>query len=95
MLGREPTAIPFSAEAMRASLLRLEEEWETVQASRDRDAIYQYLTAVFELVAWWAKEGKAVNRAHRALHLRGYSSVREPEPFAAVILLHGRSWQSR
>ena len=48
MLGREPTAIPFSTEAMRASLLRLEEEWETVQASRDRDAVYQYLAAVFE-----------------------------------------------
>ena len=85
MLGREPTTIPFSTEALRANLLRLQNEWETVQASRDRDAIYQYLTAVFELVSWWAKEGKAVNRAHRALHLRGYYSVREPEPFAAVI----------
>ena len=85
MLGREPTAIPFSAEAIRASLLRLEDEWETVQVSRDRDAIYQYLTALFELVAWWAHEGRAVNRAGRALHLRGHHSVREPEPFAAVI----------
>ena len=64
---------------------RLENEWETVQASRDRDAIYQYLTAVFELVMWWAKEGKAVKRAHRPLRLRGYSSIREPEPFAGVI----------
>ena len=27
MLGREPTAIPFSADAMKASLLRLEGEW--------------------------------------------------------------------
>ena len=51
-----------------------------------RDAVYQYLTAVFELVAWWAQEGRAVGRAHRALHLRGHNSVREPEPFAAVIL---------
>ena len=34
----------------------------------------------------WANEGKAVDRACRALSLRGYSSVREPEPFAAVIL---------
>jgi hypothetical protein len=34
----------------------------------------------------WAKEGKAVKRAYRALHLRGHQSVREPEPFAAVIL---------
>ena len=42
--------------------------------------------AIFEMVEWWAKEGMAVNRAHRALHLRGHKSVREPEPFAAVIL---------
>jgi len=85
MLGREPTTVPFSTEAMRASLLRLEGEWEMVQASHDRDAVYGYLTAVFELVSWWAKEGKAVNRAHRALHLRGQNSLREAEPFAAII----------
>jgi hypothetical protein len=83
---REPATIPFSTEALRASLLRLQNEWATVQASRDRDAIYGYLATVFEVVEWWAKEGKAVKRAYRALHLRGYSSVREPEPFAAVIL---------
>ena len=58
---------------MKANLLRLQNEWETVQASRDRDAIYQYLTAVFELVTWWAQEGRAVDRAYRALRLRGYS----------------------
>jgi len=84
--GREPVTIPFSTEALKANLQRLENEWETVQASRDRNAIYQYLTAVFELVEVWSKEGKAVNRAGRALHLRGYNSVRTPEPFAAVIL---------
>ena len=86
MLFREPTTIPFSTEALQATLLRLQNEWETVQASRDRDAIYQYLAAVFEMVEWWDQEGKAVKRACRALHLRGHSSVREPEPFAAVIL---------
>ena len=66
-------------------MLRLQNEWETAQASRDRAAIYGYLAAVFELVACWDREGKAVKRANRALHLRGYSSLREPEPFAAVI----------
>ena len=35
---------------------------------------------------WWDQEGKAINRALRALHLRGHNSIREPEPFAAVIL---------
>jgi hypothetical protein len=38
------------------------------------------------MVAWWNLEDKAVKRAYRALHLRGHKSVREPEPFAAVIL---------
>ena len=85
MLGREPTAIPFSAEAMRASLLRMEGEWEMVQASHDRDAVYGYLSVVFETVMAWTLEGRAVNRASRALHLRGHNSVREPEPFATVI----------
>jgi hypothetical protein len=86
ILGREINTIPFSTEAMKAALLRLQNEWEMVQASRDRGAIYKYLAVVFELVSWWALEGRSVNRARRALHLRGYSSVREPEPFAAVIL---------
>ena len=71
---------------MKSNLLRLQNEWATVQASRERGAIYGYLTAVFELVMWWDHEGKAVNRARRALHLLGYSWVREPEPFAALIL---------
>jgi hypothetical protein len=86
MLGRETTAIPFSTEAMKANLLRLQNEWESVQASHHRDAIYWYLASVFEMVMWWNQESKAVNRARRALHLCGHHSDREPEPFAAVIL---------
>jgi len=86
VLDREPATIPFSTEALQANLLRLQNEWETVQASRNRDAIFQYLTAVFEIVMVWAKEGKAVKRTYRALHQLGHNSVREPEPFAAVIL---------
>ena len=84
--GREPNTISFSTEALQATLLRLQNEWEAVQASRDRAAIYGYLAAVFETVVVWAKEGKAVKRAYRALHVRGHKSVRQPEPFAAVIL---------
>ena len=47
--------------------------------------MYGYLTAVFETVMAWAKEGKAVKRACRALCLRGYFSVKGPEPFASII----------
>ena len=71
-------------------MLRLQNKWETVQASHDRDAVYGYPTAVFETVMAWAKEGKAVKRACRALCLRGYFSVKGPEPFASIIRSTGR-----
>ena len=71
MLSRERTTIPFSNKALLANLLRLQNEWEAVQASRNRDAIYQYLSVIFETVTSWAKEGKAVKRAYRALHCEG------------------------
>ena len=59
VLDREPATIPFSTKALQANLLRLQNEWETAQTSRDRDAIYQYLNSIFELVSWWDLEGKA------------------------------------
>jgi Protein of unknown function (DUF1326) len=70
--------------AVRASL-----ELIAAVAGLRTHAPLQTLAAVFELVTWWAKEGKAVNRAHRCLHLRGFSSLREPEPFGAVIQTPG------
>ena len=57
MFSHEPAIIPFSTEAMRTNLLRLQNEWETVQANRNRDAIFQYLTAVFEIVMVWGQGG--------------------------------------
>ena len=50
--------IPFSTEALHANLLRLQNEWETVQASRDRDAIYQYLSRGFRNRHGMGKGGK-------------------------------------
>ena len=65
---------------MKANLLRLQNEWETFQSTNARDAVYQYLTAVFDLVSWWAQEGRAVDRAHRALHLRGHHWLGSRKP---------------
>ena len=86
MLNRPSINIAFSTEALKANLSRLEDEWETYQTTRDRDGIYQYLAAVFDLVRWWAHERRSVEYARRALWLRGHRTlVKEPEPFAAVI----------
>ena len=86
MLDRPAANIDLSLDALKANLQRLEREWDTYQSTRDRDAIYGYLTAVFDLVAVWVHEGTAVDYARWALWLRGHrSAVVSPEPFAAVI----------
>jgi hypothetical protein len=78
-------AIPYSSEAIRQDLVRVRVAWEGAQSSRDRDAIYGYLTAVFALVSWWTAEGQDVVRARRALRLQQLKVSDREDPFAAVI----------
>jgi hypothetical protein len=66
--------------------VRVRLAWEDCQSSRDRNAIYIYLTAVFDLVTWWAAEGRAVSRARWALQVQGLDLPTTDEPFAAIIL---------
>jgi hypothetical protein len=77
--------VPYSEAALRHDLLRVQNAWDECQAKRERDAIYSYLTAVFDLVTWWAAEDRAVNRARWALQLHGLDLPTTDEPFALVI----------
>ena len=77
--------VPYTTQALRQDLLRLRNAWEESQASRERDAIYGYLTAVFNLVAWWTAEKRALERAHKALRLRHINPFENEESFAVVI----------
>jgi hypothetical protein len=77
--------IPYTDQALRQDLLRLQNAWHESQASRERDAIYIYLGAVFELVAWWSAENRALERAEKALRLRHITPFDHEEPFAAII----------
>ena len=61
--------VPYTTQALKQDLLRVRTAWEDCQANRARNAIYSYLTAVFDLVAWWTAEGHALERAHKALRL--------------------------
>ncbi|SRR6266404_2347829 len=78
--------VPYTAQALRQDLLRVRHAWEECQATRDRNAIYGYLSAVFDLVMWWAAEGRAVSRARWALQLHRLDVPSTVEPFAAIIL---------
>jgi hypothetical protein len=77
--------IPYSSVALRQDLERLRGIWEDCRATRDRDAIYGYLTAVYGLVAWWSAEGKEIDRARRALRLQRLDVSDREDAFAAVI----------
>jgi hypothetical protein len=77
--------VPYGTQALRQDLLRVRTAWDDCQASRKRDAIYTYLNAVFDLVAWWAAEHRALERAHKALRLRRICPFDGEEPFAAII----------
>jgi hypothetical protein len=77
--------VPYTTQALRQDLLRVRNAWDESQASRERGAIYTYLTAVFELVAWWMAENRALERAQKALRLRHITPSDHDEPFAAII----------
>jgi hypothetical protein len=86
VLDRVPSDVPLSDAALNATLARLGGEWDNVQSVRDRDAVYGYLTAVFEVETWWLLERKAAAYARRALQMSGRpASAQSPEPFAALI----------
>jgi hypothetical protein len=78
-------AIPYSSEALRQDVQRVRDAWVDCQATRDRNAIYGYLTPVYALVSWWTAEGQEIDRARRALRLQQLKVSDREDPFAAVI----------
>jgi hypothetical protein len=77
--------IPYSSAALRQDLQRVRTAWDDCQATRDRNAIYAYLRAVYGLVTWWTAEERAIDRARRALRLSRLAVSEREDPFAAII----------
>jgi hypothetical protein len=60
--------------------------WREFQSTRERDAVYAFLSAVFEIVQRWKKERRANAGSLQALAATKHpSAIRKPEPFAIVI----------
>jgi hypothetical protein len=81
----EQQPIGYSSAALRQDLQRVRTAWDDCQATRDRNAVYGYLTAVYGLVSWWAAEERAIDRARRALRLQRLEVSEREDPFAAII----------
>jgi hypothetical protein len=78
----DPRCVSPPAASTRQDLERLRGIWADCQATRDRNAIYGYLGAVYGLVAWWTAEGREARWALRWQRLQ--VSDRE-DPLAAII----------
>jgi hypothetical protein len=60
--------------------------WIGYQSTRERDAVYKYLTAVFETVSRWKKQNRAKTKTNQALAApNSTKAIRTNEPFAVVI----------
>jgi xanthine/CO dehydrogenase XdhC/CoxF family maturation factor len=83
--GQSKPILPYFGDSLRYDLTRVHDVWRESQRQHDRFSVYQYLTSVFDLVMVWQKENRAVNRATRALQLKGRDVGSAVEPFAAII----------
>src|SRR5690349_17550689 len=81
--GDVKDAIPYSIAALRQDLSRLADEWASCQASRKRSAIYNYLRAVFDLVARWDVEGHALPQSRRAVRCKGLKIWEKEDSYSA------------
>lgn len=79
------SGVSYPDRSLDQDLKRIRKIWEQMQSDRHRDAIYDYLTAVYEVVQAWKVERLAIDRAKRAFKIRGLFVPDEPEPFSAVI----------
>jgi hypothetical protein len=77
--------LPYSGDALHWDLIRLHDAWRKARRHHDRFAIYEYLSAIFDLVMVWQKENRAIDRARRALRLKRRAYGKTIEPFAALI----------
>ncbi len=60
--------------------------WIGYQSTRERDAVYAYLSAVFEIVSRWKKQKCAKAKSRQALAAtKSRRAIKTEEPFSIVI----------
>ena len=60
------TIVSPSSSSVEDELLQARIAWKEYQSTRKRDAIYDYLRAVFKIVRRWRKESRAKASSHQA-----------------------------
>ncbi len=78
-------ATTFSS-AVQSDLTKARIAWVRYQSTRQRDAVYGYLSVVFDVVQHWKKLGRVKACLHEALSItKCRDKMRSREPFGVVI----------
>ena len=83
-IAKPPVTSPI--ETVKAELAEVQRAWARYQGTRDRDAVYVYLTAVDRLISQWKIQRRVEKSCRLALRLRNKPVSIRLEPFAVVIL---------
>ncbi len=77
---------------VRAGVIRATRAWKEYVSNReyDRDAIYSYLTTVFEVIQEWRKERKANRYSLQALQRAKFPIRMKADPYARLIYCTSR-----
>jgi hypothetical protein len=70
---------------IKRELAEVRSAWQLYRSSHDRNAVYLYLEAVFNLVTRWQRLHCAMKNSRAALRRRSSAPNMKPEPFARVI----------
>jgi hypothetical protein len=66
-------------------LIHVEHAWEEFQETRDRDAVYEYLRAVFSIVQHYRWQGRTKKLIRRAYKFAELPFDKNADPFAVII----------
>jgi hypothetical protein len=79
---KPPHADRYSTKVIQLELARVKKAWTQYQTTRDRDGVYIYLQAVFDLISKWREQGDATCRVFGRANP---NRLIPADPFAAAI----------
>jgi hypothetical protein len=74
-----------SKKSLQKRLIHVRHAWDDFQETRDRDAVYEYLRAVFSIVQHYRWKGRTKKLIRRAFKFAGLPFDKNADPFAVII----------
>jgi hypothetical protein len=77
--------VEYSQASLRQDMSRLSTAWQKCQTIRQRDGIYEFLQATYDVLNVWFVEGQAEHRARVALRDVDYRAMPRDDPYAIIL----------